>query len=332
MLRLRPFPIAIFLLSSLAAIALTLAVSTGSQAIGLATLFNSLFTEANKVHEHILFELRLPRALTAFFAGGALALAGAFMQSLLRNPLADPYVLGTSGGASVGMLVGFLFGFPLIGLVLIGFGGACFSLLILLLVTGFYHDSNKQKLLLVGVVMAMGWNALVLAILNLMPNHDLKSALFWMMGDLSLSPVKTPWLLLAICTLFTASFLAWPLNLLRLGPEKAASLGLSVRKVEWTLLIGSALLTALAVSLAGNIGFVGLVVPHFIRLWLGSDHRVLLPSCILAGGSLVTMADSIARSVMAPQECPVGVIMAFIGIPLFLLVLLKSRETTRWSQ
>ncbi len=319
-------PGVLFCLVLLAFTSVALALLFGSHALSLEAVFKPFTGHALSMPQQIFFELRLPRALTAFFTGACLALAGAFMQILLRNPLADPYVLGTSGGASVGMLIGFIIGIPLMGLMVIAFCGAAVSLFILLMVSGFYRVSNTQKLVLVGVILATGWNALVIAILNLLPNQDLKSALFWMMGDLSLTPLSTGWLLLGITALFLILPLSRSLNVLRLGTDKAASLGISVRALQWSLLLISALLTAIAVSLAGNIGFVGLVVPHFIRLWLGSDHKLLLPSCILSGGSFVTLADTLARSIIAPQEWPVGVIMAFIGIPLFLAVLTRKTE------
>ncbi|CAN0601064.1 unnamed protein product, partial [Ectocarpus sp. 12 AP-2014] len=254
------------------------------------------------LEQTLVLELRLPRTLSAFATGGLLAVAGALMQVLLRNPLADPYVLGLSGGAAVGALLAMLAGLG--GLIVSGsaFAGA---LLATLMVFGLAHGTGSwtpSRLLLTGVVVVI---TLMLAI---SPAQRLPGMLYWLMGDVSYA--RSPWPALGL--LFLVCLLVLPLgrslNVLARGPMQAAALGVAVRPLEWTIYILASLLTATAVTMAGSIGFVGLVVPHMLRLVLGNDQRLILPACALAGGTLLVLADTLARVVIAPEQLPVGVI------------------------
>jgi iron complex transport system permease protein len=272
-------------------------------------------------------QLRLPRALGAFACGGLLALAGALMQVLLRNPLGDPYVLGISGGASVGALCALLFGMTALWVNLAAFVGA---LLVLLLVFGLAHGEGswvQSRLLLTGVIVAAGCGAAVSLILSIAPEQSLHGMLFWIMGDAAHITQPYPALALLALGLALALPLARDLNVLARGDFQAAALGVAVGPLRWMTYFLSALLTAGAVATAGSIGFVGLVVPHLMRLLFGNDQRLLLPASVLAGGGLLTLADTLARTVIAPQQLPVGVLTALIGVPLFLYLL--SRQSVR---
>lgn len=296
---------------------LLLAAAVGSTPLGLGALLQG----SDPLARTLIFELRLPRALAAFATGGMLALAGALMQVLLRNPLADPYVLGISGGAAVAALLSLMAGLG--GLLLAGnaFLGALASML---LVFGLAHGRGAwttTRLLLTGVVVAAGWGALVSLILAVAPERGLHGMLFWLMGDLS-QPPSPGWGLLACgLGLLLCLPLARDLNILARGELAASALGVAVPRLRLLLYFIASLLTAGAVTIAGSIGFVGLIVPHLLRLTGLRDHRHLLPGCVLAGGSLLVLADTLARSLVAPQQLPVGVITALLGVPLFLYLL-----------
>ncbi len=316
-------PLLILALASLAA--MVLSVGTGSVSVAPGQVLAVLLGEGSNLQQTLVLELRLPRTLSAFATGGLLAVAGALMQVLLRNPLADPYVLGLSGGAAVGALLAMLAGLG--GLIISGsaFAGA---LLATLMVFGLAHGTGSwtpSRLLLTGVVVAAGWGAVITLMLAISPAQRLPGMLYWLMGDVSYA--RSPWpalgFLLLVCLLVVP--LGRSLNVLARGPMQAAALGVAVRPLEWTIYILASLLTATAVTMAGSIGFVGLVVPHMLRLVLGNDQRLILPSCALAGGTLLVLADTLARVVIAPEQLPVGVITALLGVPTFLYLLYRSR-------
>jgi len=299
---------------------LLLALAVGSFPVAAGDLFGAVFG-GDSPGAQIVRELRLPRALAAFACGGLLALAGALMQVLLRNPLADPYVLGVSGGASVGALLAILFGFAGLGVDGMAFVGALASLL---LVFGLAHGDGswtQTRLLLTGVIVAAGCGAAVALLLTIAPEHKLRGMLFWLMGDLS--QAAAPGLALAVLALALIAALpfARELNLLARGPQTARALGVAVPRLTRLIYFLAAIATAVAVSQAGAIGFVGLIVPHLVRLAAGNDQRLLLPASALAGGGVLLVADTLARSVLAPQQLPVGVLTALIGVPLFLILL-----------
>jgi len=272
-----------------------------------------------------LLGLRLSRALSGFATGAMLALAGVMMQALLRNPLADPYVLGVSGGASVGALAAMLFFDALWVIDAAAFGGA---LAVALLLFALAHrdlrggmDASAPLLLLTGVIVGAGCGALVTLLLSIAPDSRLRGMVFWMIGDLSGGQARwLPWLALGVALAY-ALRRARDINVLALHAGGAEALGVPVGRLRRGLFFCAALLTAGAVSNAGSIGFVGLVVPHACRFALGPDHRLLLPASALAGGAFLVLADTLARTVLAPQQLPVGVITALIGAPVFLLQL-----------
>ncbi|RTR02376.1 FecCD family ABC transporter permease [Halomonas nitroreducens] len=321
--RLRPGPLAWLVLAAL--LSQLIALALGSVALSPAELAAALAGDGDALHRTLLLELRLPRALAAFGTGALLAMAGALMQILLRNPLADPYVLGLSGGASVAALVAMLAGWGVALVSGAAFAGALASTLI---VFGLAHGTGSwtpTRLLLTGVVMAAGWGALITFLLAVSPVERLPGMLYWLMGDLAYA--GSPWPVLAVAALGLAVVLPLgrTLNVLARGGLQAAALGVAVRPLEWTLYLLASLVTAVAVTTAGSIGFVGLMVPHMLRLRLGNDQRRILPACLLAGGTLLTLADTLARTLIAPQQLPVGVITALLGVPSFLYLLYRSR-------
>ena len=272
----------------------------------------------------IVLELRLPRAIAGFACGGLLALAGALMQVLLRNPLADPYVLGISGGAGVGAMAALLFGLPLLMVDGLAFAGALGAML---LVFGLAHGDGswtQTRLLLTGVIVAAGCGALVALMLAIADENRLRGMLFWLMGDLGQSTQWWPALLSLGVALALAMPFARELNLLSRGLLQAQALGVAVGRLRFIVYLLASLATAASVTTAGSIGFVGLVVPHLVRLATGNDQRLLLPASVLAGGSLLVLADTLARTVIAPQQLPVGVLTALIGVPVFLVLLSRQ--------
>jgi iron complex transport system permease protein len=277
-----------------------------------------------------LLQLRLDRALAAFSTGAMLALAGAMMQALLRNPLADPYVLGVSGGAAVGALTAMLFAGTAWLVDAGAFAGALTvaSLLFLLAWRDLRGsgEGDAPTLLLTGVIIGSGCAALVALLLSIAPEQRLRGMVFWLIGDLSATPLRAlPWVILVLALLFALRS-ARALNIAALHADLAATLGIRVGRLRQGLFLCAALLTAGAVSNAGSIGFVGLIVPHACRLAWGPDHRLLLPAAALAGGSFLVLADTLARSIAAPQQLPVGVVTALIGVPVFLLQLHRVRR------
>ena len=275
----------------------------------------------------VLLDLRLSRALAAFATGAALAMAGVMMQTLLRNPLADPYVLGVSGGASVGALAAMLLAGAAWAVDVGAFAGAMTVALLLYLLArrdlrgGAAAEGRSSLLLLTGVILASGCGAMVTLMLSLAPDTSLRGMVFWLVGDLSgVQAAWLPWIVLAAVAIF-AQRAVRSINVLALHDEAAATLGVRVGALRKGLFICAALLTASAVTAAGSIGFVGLIVPHGCRFAFGSDHRILLPASTLVGGIFLVLADTLARSLLAPQQLPVGAITAMIGVPVFLFQL-----------
>lgn len=285
----------------------------------------------------LMLSLRVPRALTAFAVGALLALAGALMQVLLRNPLADPYVLGLSGGSAAGALLAMLaalhFGLPARAVTAPGaLLGAGIAVLLLFGLAGRALRQlsvspllSSQRLLLTGVMLAAGFGALISLALSIAPDSQLRGMVFWLIGDLDdarLLPLAAVVLLLA---LLWAVRHAAALNLLARGEGFAQLLGVQVPRLRIMALCAASAATAAAVAMAGTIGFVGLVVPHALRLLVGNDQRLLLPASALAGGAGLVLADLAARTLAAPVQLPVGVITALVGVPVFLWLLARSR-------
>ncbi len=310
-------------LSLLALASIGLALMVGSYRVAPADVLAALLGGEGGGGEVVL-QLRLPRALAGFACGGLLALAGALMQVLLRNPLADPYVLGISGGAGVGAMFAILIGLPVLGIDGLAFAGALGAMFI---VFGLAHGDGswtQTRLLLTGVIVAAGCGALVALMLSVAEEHKLRGMLFWLMGDLGQTSSPWPPLLALAVALAAAMPFARELNLLARGLLQARALGVAVDRLRYVVYLLASLATAASVTTAGSIGFVGLVVPHLVRLATGNDQRLLLPASVLAGGSLLVLADTAARTIIAPQQLPVGVLTALIGVPVFLFLLSRQ--------
>ena len=287
--------------------------------------------------DDVIWLLRVPRVSAAFAVGGLLAVAGALMQVLLRNPLADPYVLGLSGGSAAGaltaMMAALYLGISMDGIA--GIGAALGAAVAMLLLFALVRQPLRRlpvapyavghRLILTGVMIASGFGAVITLVLSLASDAQLRGMIFWLLGDLEGSRFVLPaWIVLLVVTCWTV-FNAKALNLLAHGENFAQLLGVPVVRLRVATLCMASIATATAVTVAGTIGFVGLVVPHAVRLIFGNDQRVLLPACALAGGSVLTLADLLARTVVAPTQLPVGVITALVGVPVFLWLLSRSR-------
>lgn len=322
-----PPPLVLLILLLASAGSLLLAAATGSVPLGLADIWASLSGHGNTLSDTLL-QLRLERALVTWCCGAALALAGLLMQSLLRNPLADPYVLGVSGGAAVGALTALWLGLAAWQVDAAAGSGALAvsALLFLLSRRDFGSNSATLLLLLTGVLLSTACGALISLLLTIAPEGKLRGMVFWLIGDLSGSPLQLwPWLVLGVALLL-ALWQARAINLLAMHGDHAATLGVNSGPLRRLLLLLSACLTASAVSQGGSIGFVGLMVPHGCRLLLGPDLRYLLPASLLAGSTLLVLADTVARTVVAPMQLPVGVITALIGVPVLFWQLGRARR------
>jgi ABC-type Fe3+-siderophore transport system permease subunit len=275
----------------------------------------------------IVREIRLPRVLLAALVGAALAASGTALQALLRNPLADPYVLGISSGAALGDLLALYIGGRIAAASpLVAFAGA-------VLTTGWVFFLGRRggrlasyTLLLAGVITASFLSAIILFVLTLLSSRDVRGAAFWLMGDLSVVPnvpfrYLVPVVLLALVALYA---FAKDLNVLLLGEDEAAHLGVNVARVETAVFVLASLLTGIAVSVSGAIGYLGLLVPHLGRMLVGSDHRSLLPTATLGGAIFLVLCDTLARTVVAPAELPVGAVTAVAGAPVFIYLLRRA--------
>jgi len=280
----------------------------------------------------IILSLRLPRALLAGLVGAGLSVSGAIFQALLRNPLADPYILGVSSGAAVGAIIAVLMGLSSlsIGLPLASFIGAFLTILI---VFNFGRQNGKMHpntLLLAGVIIGSFLSALIMFFISISQKEELHTIIFWLMGDFSFSNPQAvymifPYIFLGFIFLYLR---ARQLNLILSGEESALQMGVDVERLKLISYLLASLITAASVSVCGLIGFVGLIVPHSVRLIFGPDHRLLLPSAALIGASFLIASDTFARTLLAPTELPVGVITAAFGGPFF-IYLLRTRKVVK---
>jgi iron complex transport system permease protein len=301
------------------------ALSLGSLDISLQEIIAAVFDSQDTLHRKVIFDIRFPRVASGFIIGGMLSLAGCLMQVLLRNPLAEPYVLGVSGGASVFALLAMAAGLSGLIINLSAFAGSILTIFLVFSLSHIGGNWNALRMLLTGVVIAAGWGALISFILAISPGTQVQGMLFWLMGDLSYARYSHFSLLVLITSFVISMGISRHLNVLGFGDQQALSLGVPVVKIRYVIYFMASLLTASSVMLAGSIGFIGLVVPHITRLVCGTDHRIVLPASVFLGGSLLVFADALARTVIAPQQLPVGVLTALLGVPIF-LVLLQSHS------
>jgi iron complex transport system permease protein len=316
----RPSPSSRFaLLVALAAAVAALSLVAGSTHIGMRPALGALLGDLAEPARTVVLELRVPRLLSAFAIGALLALAGVLLQALFRNPLADSYVLGVSGGSSVGALIALLAGGSLL---FVQSAAAAGAMLTTLLVLALARGGGTVRVLLTGVVVAAACGALVTLVLVLADNGQLRGMMFWLAGDLGWA--ARPWLMAGGALLATLAMLliARPLDVIATGEVTAQSLGLDLGRWRIVIVVLAGALTAGAVIQGGTIGFVGLVIPHLVRLAFGTaSHRVVVPAAALAGGTLLAAADLVARTAAAPRQLPVGAVMALLGVPVFLFLL-----------
>jgi len=331
-----PFILKRMALASLALLVLLLAsiflgLSIGSAGSGFNAVWESIFDQAARqsVSGMIIWDIRFPRVLLAALVGAALSLGGLVFQALLRNPLAEPYILGISGGSAIGAIIGILMGlarFP--GVSLTAFLGSLATLMLILMLSSGQSVLIKDSLLLSGVMVNAFCSAVIMFLISMAQDTRLHNIMFWLMGDLSSADLPQTGMLAAMllpCFLIVFLF-SRAMNLILLGDEMALSMGINIKTVNLILLVITSLMVSVTVSHIGLIGFVGLVIPHLLRLVLGPDHRILVPACILGGGAYIVLCDVLARNISAQGEMPAGVITAMIGAPLFIILLKRTRR------
>ena len=312
------------------AFTLYLGLAVGSAGGGFRAVVQSLVgdSQTHPLHD-IIWRLRMPRVLVAALLGATLSLGGVVFQALLRNPLAEPYILGISGGSAIGAIVGILLGlarFP--GVWLLAFCGSLTTLAVLFLMSAGRSFMRSETLLLSGVMVNAFCAAVIMFLVSMAQDTRLHNIIFWLMGDLSAVTLGNVGALSATvlpCFVLIYSR-AHSLNLMSLGNDMARSMGVNVKATSALLLIVTSLMVSATVSYCGLVGFVGLVIPHMLRLILGPDHRVLTPACILGGATFMVFCDVLARVLPPHGEMPVGVISAMIGAPLFIYLLRKSNK------
>jgi iron complex transport system permease protein len=318
---------------ALAAAAVMLAPLVGSTPVSLARALDRSIPFADNVDAQIFFVARLPRTLAGALVGATLAAAGVVFQGLLRNPLATPFTLGVSAGAALGAMLAITFGWTLDWLGLPAVAAASFagSLMAVGVVYGLARAKHRglstDVLLLAGVTMNAFFSALILFVQYFADYAESYRTLRWLMGDLDVSsygPLVTA-VPLVLVSFAAFAWIARPLNLLSLGPESAETRGISVVQAQRAAFFSASLATGAAVSVGGPVGFIGIIVPHLVRLMVGSDHRVVLPAAALFGAAFLVGCDVVARTVMAPVEIPVGVNTAIVGGPFFLWLLVRRR-------
>lgn len=326
-------PRRIFLVSAIMLVLLFAAVflglTMGSSGAGVSAVLDALgdvFRDQGLMYS-IIWKIRFPRVLLAAFVGASLSLGGLVFQALLRNPLAEPYILGISGGSAIGAIIGIMIGlarFPGVGLL--AFAGGMATLFLVLSIAAGQTAARKESLLLAGVMVNAFCSAVIMFLLSLSRDARLQNIMFWLMGDLSsggISEVRILAVMVVPC--FAAIFwMAHRMNLLLMGREMAESMGVNVRLVSIGLLVLTSFMISATVYQCGLIAFVGLVIPHLLRLVLGSDHRVLAPACIFGGGAYLVLCDLLARILPRQGEMPAGVITAMIGAPVFIYLLKRT--------
>lgn len=312
-------------------VAIWLGVSVGSVKVPISTLWDK---GADEVATNIVWQIRMPRVLLAGLVGASLAIAGAAFQSLLKNPLADPYTLGVSSGASVGAVATLFFGIsiPYLGIFTLPIFSMIGALVTMLLVMGFAklvdRSMKMETIILTGIIFSSFLSS-VISLMIALTGEELRQIIGWLLGSVSMRGWE--YIKMAIPFVLIGTFLLWlnrrELNAMLFGEERAKHLGVDVKKRKMMVLIGGSMLAGTAVSVSGTIGFVGLVVPHMTRLLFGSDNRHLLPLSFLNGASLLIVCDLVSRTIISPTELPIGVITAFIGAPIFAFIFFRQRRT-----
>ena len=311
--------------------AIILGLSLGSTKSSLNEIFQALLgkSQEGSMLTAIIWRIRFPRVLLAALVGATLSLGGLVFQALLRNPLAEPYILGISGGSAIGAIIGILMGlsrFP--GVSLTAFAGSSATLLVVLILSTGKSVLKKDSLLLSGVMINAFCSAIIMFLIAMTQDAKLHNILFWLMGDLSMADLKQVGILAAMLfpCFILLFFLSHTMNLLLMGKEMAQTMGIHIKAVTVTLLVSTPFMVSATVANCGPLGFVGLVMPHLLRLIWGPDHRLLVPACIFGGGAYMVICDLLARILPEHGEMPTGVITAIVGAPLFIYLLKKTRR------
>jgi iron complex transport system permease protein len=305
-------------------------VAIGSVHIPIEVLWNQ---SVDETAANIFWKIRLPRVLLAGLVGASLAIAGAAFQGLLKNPLADPYTLGISSGASVGAVMTILFSIsmPVVGLYALPTFSMIGAIITMVIVMSFARVVDRslkmETLILTGVIFSSFLGSLI-SLMIALSGEELRQVIGWLLGSVSMR--GWPYVQMIIPFVIVGSLMLWTqrreLNVLLYGEERAKHLGVNVKRSKYLILVGGSMLTGAAVAVSGTIGFVGLVVPHMTRMIWGSDHRHLLPLSFFNGATLLIICDLVARTIILPRELPIGVITAFIGAPVFSYIFYKQRR------
>jgi iron complex transport system permease protein len=308
-----------------------LGVSTGSSGGGIVNFVQAMLgkSDPDSIVLTIIWKIRLPRVLLAVLVGATLSLGGLVFQALLRNPLAEPYILGISGGSAIGAIIGILLGFLRFpGVSVTAFTGSIVTLGLLFIMASGKTLLRKDTLLLSGVMVNAFCSAVIMFLVSMTQDSRLHNIIFWLMGDLSSADLPRVVMLAGILIpcFVLIFFFSHSMNLLQMGREMALTMGVNIKAVTVTLLVATSLMVSATVSYCGLLGFVGLVMPHLLRIILGPDHRVLAPACILGGGAYLVVCDLLARTLPRQGEMPAGVVTALIGAPLFIFLLKKSNR------
>jgi iron complex transport system permease protein len=314
------------LLSVFTLASVVLALFTGGTDIPLSETVRALLHPSSEGMAHtLIWELRLPRVLTAGMVGASLAACGVVFQAILRNPLAEPYTLGVSGGGALGAVIAIMLGLGGVPMALLCFTGCCLSIGVVL-GAAYARNFTNSMLILAGVIMSFIFSSAVMFIFAVASSREVHASILWLMGSLSSPPEGATVMLSAVLPLVLGLFFfAKDLNLLSLGDEASYHLGLDAKKAKALLLVAASLITGVCVAVSGVIAFIGLIIPHFARKLTGADHRFLLPASLLAGAGFLILSDSLSQVLIRPMELPVGVITGMVGGIFFVLYLLRAR-------
>ncbi len=325
--------VALVILATVLAGVCVLSLCVGSADIPVRAIPGLLLNNEESIQRSILLDIRLPRLILGIVVGGALSLAGTLLQGMFRNPLVEPYTLGISGGASLGVCLNILFKWDhVIGVIaypISGFAGAAGVILAVYFLSLNAGSLKTNNMLLTGVMISFVSSSLVMLLMAISRSEDIHTIVLWIMGSLDVPDMTLVWIVSAgvLTGLIISFFFCLDLNALALGEEEAASLGINVDRTKRWLFILASLLTGLSVSVTGIIGFVGLIVPHLMRIITGADHRLLIIVSFLAGSSFLVSCDVVARTIIAPLELPVGVITGIIGGTVFIYALGRKQVT-----
>ncbi len=322
----------LFLSALLLLMLISVVVSLSSGEVKIAwTQLPEILTNKNSLEYTVLSKIRIPRLILAISVGGGLSLSGAILQGIYRNPLVEPYTLGISGGAALGIAIAIVFGIHAAGflvLPLFGFSGAIITLFLVYMLSVRKGGLSINSMLLIGVMVSFIASSGMMFLMSVTTTDNLQSIVFWIMGSLDESNVLLVKVAFysSISGLVLTYFFAQPLNALRLGEVKAKHLGINTNITVKLLFVVASLLTGVAVSVAGVIGFVGLVIPHLVRLIIGNDYRIIIGSSFLGGAIFLILCDTLARTIISPNELPIGVITGFAGGLVFIVVLSRSKS------